>query len=73
MNLNRSETTVWKFFEKCLRWVVFLGVDAFLPIWILFALDFYCYTLNNGYRNQVLEESIKILVYQTEQTYVKQT
>ena len=34
-------------------WVVsFLGVDAFLTILILFALDFYYYILSSGYRNR---------------------
>ena len=49
---SESEATIWKFFEKWMLWVVsFLGVDAFLPIWILFALDVYCYILSSGYRN----------------------
>ena len=50
MELYGSEASIWKFFEKWMRWVVsFWGVDAFLPIWVLFALDFYCYTLNSVY------------------------
>ena len=30
------------FFKNGWSVVSFLGLDAFLPIWILFALDFYC-------------------------------
>ena len=30
----------------------FFGVDAFLPIRILFALDFYRYILSSGYRRE---------------------
>ena len=49
-------------------WAIsFSGVDAFLPIWILFALDFYCYIL----KQEFLDECIRISTYQTEQTYVK--
>ena len=52
MQLTWSEATIWKFFEKWMLWVVsFLGVDAFFPIWIWFALDFYCYILSSGYRS----------------------
>ena len=29
--------------------ISFLGVDAFLPIWILFVLDFYFYIFSSGY------------------------
>ena len=32
--------------------VSFLGIDAVLPIWILFALDIYRYAVNSGYRNR---------------------
>ena len=42
-----------------MRWVVsFLEVDAFLPIWILFVLDFYCYTLDSGYLNRKFEKKV---------------
>ena len=44
MDSQGLEATIWKFFEEWMLWVVsFLGVDAFLSIWILFALDFYCH------------------------------
>ena len=53
-NLHRLEATIWTFFfEKCMLWVVsFFGINAFLPIWIIFALDFYCYILRSGYCNR---------------------
>ena len=41
------------FFEKWMVWVVsFLGLNAFLPIWVLFALDFCCYITSSGCRNK---------------------
>ena len=53
MDLHGSKAAIWIFFEKWMLWVVSLsGVDAFLPIWILFAPDFYCYILSSGYRNR---------------------
>ena len=51
-NLNGSEAAIWKFFEKWMLWVLsFLNFDAFLPIWILFALDFFV-VLSSGYRHR---------------------
>ena len=41
------------FFEKWMVWVVsFLELNAFLPIWVLFALDFCCYITSSGCRNK---------------------
>ena len=52
-NLHGSEANIWNIFEKWMLWAVsFLGVDAFLPILILFALDLYCYILSSGYSNR---------------------
>ena len=56
-------------------WVVsFLENDAFLPIWISFAIDFYSYIFSSGYRNKKFKMKIsESLFNQTEQTYIKQT
>ena len=51
-NLHGSEATIWKVLKWMLRVVSFMGVDAFLPIWILFALDFYCDIHSFSYRNR---------------------
>ena len=69
-----SEATIRIFFEKWMLWVVSsLGVDAFLPIWILFAVDILLlYFWQWLLPQEVLEESIRIFIYQTEQTYIKQ-
>ena len=54
-----------KVFWKWMLWLVsVLGIDT-LPIWILFALNLYCYILSTGYlQPEVLEESIKIFICQ---------
>ena len=37
-------------------WVAsFWGLDAYLPIWILFALDFCCHIVSSAYRNRKSE------------------
>ena len=41
-----------RFWKWMLRVVSFLGVDVFLPIWILFALDFYCDIHSFSYGNR---------------------
>ena len=56
LNFNGTYMDRKKQFEsfwKWMLWVVsFSGVDAFLPIWKLFALGFYCDILSSGYRNR---------------------
>ena len=53
MELTWIESNRLKLFWKLMLWVVsFLGFDAFLPIWILFALDFYHDIPRSGYNNR---------------------
>ena len=53
-----SRATIWKLFEKWMLWVViFLGVDAFLPIWILFAYLHWIFVILLAVQLDVLEES----------------
>ena len=75
MELYGSEASIWKFFEKWMRWVVsFLGGRC-----VFINLNFICTRFLLLYSKQclqlqdILEESIRILANQTEQTYVKQT
>ena len=59
MELRWVGTNHLKVFEKWMLWVVsFSGVDVFLLIWILFALDFYFYILSSGYRNRKFSKKV---------------
>ena len=57
----------------CSELVGFFGVDAFLPVRIFFALDFYCYILSSGYRNQKFQKKVSESLFIKNPTYVKQT
>ena len=51
------------FFEKWIFWVVScLGLDAFLPIWVLFALDFVVILLEWLPQEEILEENISTFI-----------
>ena len=59
LTAHGSQATTQKFFEKWMLLVVsFKGINAFLPIWILFPLDFYCYILSNGYRDRKFQRIV---------------